>query len=146
MYRGRLAKNYVNIQEIDKVYFFQIACQNLIILEINPVDVVAIGLTTQRGTTVLWDKATGEPLYNAISWSDARCTDVLKGLLGKVKGNLNYLKSVCGLPLSTCFSALKIKWLEENVPSVQQSVAKKNCCFGTLDSWILWVSFLFLLL
>ncbi|KAL5286707.1 GK.2 family protein [Megaselia abdita] len=116
----------------------EIACQNLIILEINPVDIVAVGLTTQRGTTVLWDRVSGEPLYNAISWSDARSTDVLKGFLGKVKGNLNYLKSVCGLPLSTCFSALKIKWLEENVPLVQQSVANKNCCFGTLDSWILW--------
>lgn len=102
-------------------------------------DLVAIGLTTQRGTTVLWDKVTGEPLCNAISWSDARCTDILKGLLDKVKGNINYLKSVCGLPLSTCFSALKVKWLEENVPSVKQSVENQNCCFGTLDSWILWV-------
>lgn len=114
------------------------ACQNLLILEINPQDIVALGVCTQRGTTVLWDKDTGIPLHNAIGWADNRTSTTLKSILDNVKGKINYLKAVCGLPLSTCFSSLKIRWLIDNSPAVSQSIEDKKCLFGTLDSWIIW--------
>ncbi|XP_055904689.1 glycerol kinase [Eupeodes corollae] len=114
------------------------ACQNLLILEINPQDIAALGVCTQRGTTLLWDKITGIPLHNAIGWADNRTSTTLKSILHNIKGNVNYLKSVCGLPLSTCFSSLKIKWLMQNLPSVNESIEGKRCLFGNLDSWIIW--------
>lgn len=65
--------------------------------------------------------------------------DVLKGVRNK---NKNYLKPLCGLPISPYFSALKLKWLLTNVPRVQEAVDSKRCMFGTIDSWIIWVNFL----
>lgn len=65
---------------------------------------------------------------------------MLKTLLNNVKQNVDYLRSLCGLPLSTCFSALKIKWLIENVTAVKEALERDTLCFGNLDSWIMWVS------
>jgi len=109
-------------------------------LEISPHDIIAVGIANQRGTTVLWNKQTGQALHNAIGWSDCRCTPILKTLLHNVKHNVNYVRYRSGLPLSSCFSALKIKWLMENVPSVVKAIEDEQCLFGTLDSWLLWVS------
>ncbi|XP_054740044.1 glycerol kinase [Anastrepha obliqua] len=114
------------------------AYKNLIILEINPYDLIAIGICSQRGTTILWDKETGGSLYNALGWSDCRTSPLLKTMLGNVNYDVNYLRHKSGLPLSTCFSALKIKWLQENVAAVSTAMEKGTCLFGTLDSWILW--------
>ncbi|XP_015176354.1 PREDICTED: glycerol kinase-like isoform X1 [Polistes dominula] len=112
---------------------------NLEQLTIDPSDIVAIGITNQRETTVVWDSVTGKPLYNAIVWMDMRTTsiidDMLKGIWNR---NKNYLKSLCGLPISPYFSALKLKWLLENVPEVQEALAKDQCMFGTIDSWLIW--------
>ncbi|XP_014296710.1 glycerol kinase isoform X3 [Microplitis demolitor] len=112
---------------------------NLEQLRIDPADIVAIGVTNQRETTVVWDHVTGEPLNNAIVWMDTRTAvivdDVLKGVRNK---NKNYLKPLCGLPISPYFSALKLKWLLTNVPRVQEAVDSKRCMFGTIDSWIIW--------
>ncbi|XP_015592456.1 glycerol kinase [Cephus cinctus] len=112
---------------------------NLRQLTIDPSDIVALGITNQRETTVVWDSQTGEPLYNAIVWMDMRTTSIVDEILKGVRNqNKNYLKPLCGLPISPYFSALKLKWLLENEPKVQQAIREKRCMFGTIDSWLIW--------
>ncbi|XP_057324108.1 glycerol kinase-like isoform X2 [Microplitis mediator] len=112
---------------------------NLEQLRIDPADIVAIGVTNQRETTVVWDHVTGEPLNNAIVWMDTRTAVIVDDVLKEVRNkNKNYLKPLCGLPISPYFSALKLKWLLANVPRVQEAVDSKRCMFGTIDSWIIW--------
>lgn len=81
-------------------------------------DIVAVGVTNQRETTIVWDKTTGKPLHNAIIWLDMRTSSTVDRLLEKVPNkvkNKNYLQPLCGLPLSPYFSAVKLKWLMDNV-------------------------------
>ncbi|XP_050489183.1 glycerol kinase-like isoform X1 [Bombus huntii] len=112
---------------------------NLRQLTIDPSDIVAVGITNQRETTVVWDSITGEPLYNAIVWMDMRTTSIVDDILRKIRNqNKNYLKPLCGLPISPYFSALKLKWLLENVPRVREALDQKRCLFGTIDSWLIW--------
>ncbi|KZC05532.1 PREDICTED: glycerol kinase-like [Dufourea novaeangliae] len=112
---------------------------NLKQLTIDPSDIVAIGVTNQRETTVVWDSVTGEPLYNAIVWMDMRTTSVVDDILKKIRNqNKNYLKPLCGLPISPYFSALKLKWLLQNVPSVREALDTERCMCGTIDSWLIW--------
>ncbi|EFN83485.1 Glycerol kinase [Harpegnathos saltator] len=112
---------------------------NLRQLTIDPSDIVAIGVTNQRETTVVWDSITGEPLYNAIVWMDMRTTSIVDDILKTIRNkNKNYLKPLCGLPISPYFSALKLKWLLQNVPRVQEALAKERLMFGTIDSWLIW--------
>ncbi|KAI4504707.1 hypothetical protein M0802_000257 [Mischocyttarus mexicanus] len=112
---------------------------NLEQLTIDPTDIVAIGITNQRETTVVWNSITGKPLYNAIVWMDMRTTSIIDEMLkGIWNQNKNYLKSLCGLPISPYFSALKLKWLLDNVPEVQEALAKDQCMFGTIDTWLIW--------
>ncbi|KAK9300089.1 hypothetical protein QLX08_007128 [Tetragonisca angustula] len=112
---------------------------NLRQLTIDPSDIVAIGITNQRETTVVWDSITGEPLYNAIVWMDMRTTSIVDDVLKKIRNrNKNYLKPLCGLPISPYFSALKLKWLLENVPRVREALDQQRCMFGTIDSWLIW--------
>lgn len=104
-------------------------------------DIKAIGVTNQRETTLVWDKQTGEPLHNAIVWLDMRTTTTMEDVLDNVPNrtrNKNYLKPLCGLPLSPYFSALKIRWLIDNVPRVKQAVEAGRCAFGTVDTWLIW--------
>lgn len=104
-------------------------------------DIVSIGVTNQRESTVLWDKITGEPLYNSIVWLDVRTSSTVDQLLDQVPNktrNKNYLKPLCGLPMSPYFSAVKIKWLQDNMPQVRKAMAEGNCLFGTIDSWLIW--------
>ena len=98
----------------------------------------AIGLTTQRCTTIIWDKVTGKPLYNAIVWSDGRTQPIVDQLMVKCNQNPFHFRDQCGLPLCAYFSALKIKWLIENVPEVKEAVDENRCAFGTVDSWLIW--------
>ncbi|CAK9813819.1 Glycerol kinase 3 [Anthophora plagiata] len=112
---------------------------NLRQLTIDPSDIVAVGITNQRETTVVWDSITGEPLYNAIVWMDMRTTSIIDDMLKKIRNqNKNNLKPLCGLPISPYFSALKLKWLLENVPRVREALDQKRCMFGTIDSWLIW--------
>ncbi|KAG5896781.1 hypothetical protein JTB14_008357 [Gonioctena quinquepunctata] len=104
-------------------------------------DIVAVGITNQRESTVLWDKTTGEPLYNSIVWLDVRTSSTVDCLLDRVPNksrNKNYLKPLCGLPLSPYFSAVKIKWLQENIPKIKKAMDAGTCLFGTIDSWLIW--------
>ncbi|XP_064471144.1 glycerol kinase 3-like isoform X1 [Ornithodoros turicata] len=113
--------------------------EKLVDLEIDPKDIKAIGVTNQRETTIVWDNVTGKPLYNAIIWLDNRTVQTVERLLDKVPGHdKDFLRQKCGLPLSTYFSAVKLVWLLENVPEVQNAVRKGRCMFGTVDSWLLY--------
>lgn len=102
---------------------------------------MAIGITNQRESTIVWDKTTGKPLHNAIIWLDMRTSSTVDHLVETIPNNSrnkNYLKPLCGLPISTYFSALKIRWLKDNVNVVKHAIEAENCLFGTVDTWLLW--------
>lgn len=102
-------------------------------------DIYTIGITNQRETTVVWDSTTGKPLYNAIVWNDIRTTTTVDQILAKIpEQNKNHFKNIVGLPVSSYFSALKIRWLKDNVPAVRKACREKRCKAGTIDSWIIW--------
>ena len=105
-------------------------------LSITTEDLAAIGITNQRETTLLWDKATGEPVHNAIVWQDTR-TDRLIRELGGEAGQERF-RDRCGLPLATYFSGPKIRWLLDNVPGVRERAERGEVLFGTMDSWLIW--------
>eukprot|EP00128_Syssomonas_multiformis_P011504 Colp12_sorted_trinity150504_noHs@3927 len=106
---------------------------------ISLADIKAIGITNQRETTVVWDKTTGKPLANAIIWLDARTAETVDELLDKVpERNRHHFQDVCGLPISTYFSALKLRWLMDNVPAVREGIKNDTCLFGTIDTWLIW--------
>ncbi|XP_076060393.1 glycerol kinase 1 isoform X2 [Oratosquilla oratoria] len=113
--------------------------KNLRKLEIDPSDIKAVGITNQRETTVAWDKVTGKPLCNAILWLDARTTSTVENLIKESPGqNKDALKDLCGLPINTYFSAVKMRWMLDNVPEVKSAADKGTLLFGTVDSWLLW--------
>lgn len=98
--------------------------------------IAAIGVTNQRETTVVWDKKTGKPIYNAIVWQDTR-TDSICAELGKDDGQ-DRLRTKTGLPLATYFSGPKIKWILDNVPGARTQAEKGELLFGNMDTWIIW--------
>ncbi len=99
-------------------------------------DIATIGITNQRETTVVWDKSTGKPVYNAIVWQDTR-TDVICNELAK-DGGQDRLRDKTGLPLATYFSGPKIKWILDNVEGVRARAEKGELAFGNMDTWIIW--------
>ncbi|XP_013178627.1 PREDICTED: glycerol kinase isoform X3 [Papilio xuthus] len=102
-------------------------------------DIVTLGITNQRETTIAWDKYTGEPLHPAIAWNDIRTDSTVDAILAKLPDrNKNYLKNISGLPISPYFSALKMRWLKDNIKSVRRASRDKRLLFGTVDSWIVW--------
>ncbi|CAI2170805.1 3279_t:CDS:2 [Funneliformis geosporum] len=101
-------------------------------------DIKAIGITNQRETTLVWDKQTGKPLCNAIVWCDVRTHDLVHELTAKSELGANALKEVCGLPLSTYFSAVKLKWLLENVPAVKEAHENDTILMGNVDTWLIY--------
>jgi len=115
------------------------AVENLLALGFKLDDVKAIGITNQRETTILWDKLSGKPLYNAIVWLDLRTAATVEQLIKKAPGkDKNALRPLCGLPLATYFSAVKFRWLAENSTDVIQAISEDRCMFGTVDSWLVW--------
>ncbi len=99
-------------------------------------DVAAIGITNQRETALVWEKATGRPIYNAIVWQDTR-TDVICNQLAEVGGQ-DRLRDKTGLPLATYFSGPKIKWILDNVPGARDRAEKGELLFGNMDTWLIW--------
>ncbi len=99
-------------------------------------EIAAIGITNQRETTVVWDKITGEPYYNAIVWQDTRTDTIIRQLAED--GGLDRFRSKVGLPLATYFSGPKIKWILENVEGVRQAAANGRALFGNMDTWLIW--------
>ncbi len=99
-------------------------------------EVSAIGITNQRETTILWDKKTGRPVYNAIVWQCRRTAPICEKLKG---GEFEkYVKHNTGLLIDAYFSATKIKWILDNVPGVREKAEKGEILFGTVDTWLLW--------
>ncbi|MGZ3377378.1 MAG: FGGY family carbohydrate kinase, partial [Phenylobacterium sp.] len=105
-------------------------------LKITAKDLAAVGITNQRETTVVWDKATGKPVHNAIVWQDTR-TDRLVRDLGGARGQDRF-RDLCGLPLATYFSGPKICWILDNVDGVRARAEAGEVLFGTMDSWLIW--------
>ena len=99
-------------------------------------DLAAIGITNQRETAVLWNKKTGKPLHNAIVWQDTRVSDEVSRF-AKELGDA-FFRSRTGLPLSTYFSALKLRWLLENVSGARRQAESGELLFGNVDSFLLW--------
>ncbi|CAD5124186.1 DgyrCDS12484 [Dimorphilus gyrociliatus] len=115
------------------------ACDNFEKLGYDKDDIKAIGLTNQRETTIVWNKVTGEPLFNAVVWLDARTAETVDKILKKTPGqNKDYIRSKCGLPISTYFSALKMRWLLDNNETIRREINNGNAVFGTVDSWLLY--------
>jgi glycerol kinase len=103
---------------------------------IKPAEICSIGITNQRETTVVWDKNSGKPLYNAVVWQDLRTADICAALAKS--GGINRFQKKTGLPLATYFSGPKLKWLIENVPAIKKAALSGDALFGTMDSWITW--------
>jgi len=103
---------------------------------VDPKDIAAIGVTNQRETTVVWDKATGQPVYNAIVWQDTRTAD-LCNRLAKDNGQ-NRFRRKTGLPLATYFSGPKIKWILDHVPGARACARRGELLFGNIDTWVIW--------
>ncbi len=99
-------------------------------------DIAAIGITNQRETTLVWERETGRPVYNAIVWQDTR-TDEICNELAKTGGQ-NRFQARTGLPLATYFSGPKIKWILDNVPETRQRAENGELLFGNMDTWLLW--------
>jgi glycerol kinase len=104
--------------------------------KVDPKDIAAVGVTNQRETTVVWEKATGKPVYNAIVWQDTR-TDTICNDLAKSGGQDRFRPKV-GLPLATYFSGPKIKWVLDNVEGARARAEKGELLFGNIDTWVIW--------
>ena len=99
-------------------------------------DVAAIGITNQRETTIVWDKITGEPIYNAIVWQCRRTAEICENL--KKRNIEEYIKENTGLIIDAYFSGTKIKWILDNVEGAREKAEKGELLFGTVDSWLVW--------
>ena len=105
--------------------------------EIQPQDIAAIGITNQRETTIVWDKDTGIPIYNAIVWQCRRTADMCEELK-KDEEFSNYVRQATGLLIDAYFSATKIKWILDNVEGAREKAENGRLLFGTVDTWLLW--------
>ena len=106
-------------------------------IDINGLNIAAIGITNQRETTIVWDAETGEPVYNAIVWQDRRTSEFCDCL--KRDGSTDLIRSKTGLIIDAYFSATKILWILENVPGARKRADEGKLRFGTVDTWLIWM-------
>ena len=106
-------------------------------IDINGLDIAAIGITNQRETTIVWDAETGDPVYNAIVWQDRRTSEYCDSL--KKDGLTDMIRSKTGLIIDAYFSATKIRWILENVPGAREKAEQGKLRFGTVDTWLIWM-------
>src|SRR5678815_1749751 len=104
--------------------------------QIRPKDVAAIGITNQRETTIVWDRETGEPVYNAIVLQDRRTADFCERL--KRDGHEALVRERTGLVIDAYFSGTKVAWILDNVPGARARAEAGKLAFGTIDSWLVW--------
>ena len=105
-------------------------------IDINGLDIAAIGITNQRETTIVWDIDTEEPIYNAIVWQDRRTAEFCDKL--KAQGLVDKVREKTGLIIDAYFSGTKIKWILDNVPGARERAEKGKLRFGNVDSWLVW--------
>jgi glycerol kinase len=103
---------------------------------LGPRDLAAIGITNQRETTLIWDRRTGQPLHNALVWQDTRVDPMVEEFARD--GGHDRLRGKTGLPLTSYFSGLKLRWLLDRVPGAREKAAAGDVLFGTVDSWLVW--------
>jgi glycerol kinase len=103
---------------------------------VGAADIAALGITNQRETTIVWDKASGQPVYNAIVWQDTRTDEICNALASN--GGQDRLRPKTGLPLATYFSGPKIKWILDNVPGARTRAKNSELLFGNIDTWLIW--------
>lgn len=103
---------------------------------INGKNIAAIGITNQRETTIVWDRATGEPIYNAIVWQDRRTAEYCDSL--KSEGKVEYIQQKTGLIIDAYFSATKVRWILNNVKGARERAERGELAFGTVDTWLVW--------
>ncbi len=113
-----------------------VAAEAIVKAGLTAKDINAIGITNQRETTVVWDRATGQPIYNAIVWQDRRTSAYCDEI--KNKGLAKPLQDKTGLIIDSYFSATKARWILQNVPGAQGKAAKGELAFGTIDTWLIW--------
>ncbi|HWJ19948.1 MAG TPA: FGGY family carbohydrate kinase, partial [Geobacterales bacterium] len=113
-----------------------VALESLAQVKAQPSDIAAIGIANQRETTIVWDRETGEPVYNAIVWQDRRTADFCERLRSEGHGPL--IQQRTGLLIDSYFSASKISWILENVPGARSRAEAGQLAFGTVDTWLLW--------
>jgi glycerol kinase len=115
----------------------QVAAGALAKADLTTSDIAAVGITNQRETAVVWDRNTGEPVYNAIVWQDTR-TDKIVQELGALGGGQERYRAKVGLPLATYFSGPKIRWILDNVSGARERAEAGDLLFGNMDTWVLW--------
>ena len=103
---------------------------------LNGASIAAIGITNQRETTIVWDRESGQPIYNAIVWQDRRTADFCDEL--KAQGLEEKVRAKTGLPIDSYFSATKIRWILDNVEGAREKAKQGRLAFGTVDSWLVW--------
>jgi len=113
----------------------EVVAQALAKAQLNKKDLAAVGITNQRETALVWDKNTGEPVYNAIVWQDTRTQKIVEELGG---GDGDKYKDIVGLPLATYFSGPKVKWILDNVEGARERAEAGELLMGTMDTWVLW--------
>ncbi|GHH58737.1 glycerol kinase GlpK [Lentzea cavernae] len=115
----------------------QVAAGALAKADLSTSDIAAVGITNQRETAVVWDRNTGEPVYNAIVWQDTR-TDKIVTELGALGGGQERYRAKVGLPLATYFSGPKVRWILDNVEGAREKAEAGDLVFGNMDTWVLW--------
>ena len=115
---------------------FQAVANCIISGGINPSEIAGIGITNQRETTILWDRQTGKPVYNAIVWQCRRTAELCEEL--KARGLEEYVKDKTGLLIDAYFSGTKIKWILDNVPEARKLADEGRLLFGTVETWLIW--------
>ncbi|MDE3091750.1 MAG: glycerol kinase, partial [Chloroflexota bacterium] len=103
---------------------------------IHASDLASIGVTNQRETTVVWNPKTGEPYYNAVVWQDTRTQSICQRLTDE--GREARIREKTGLPITTYFSATKIRWLFDNIPGLRRKAERGEALFGNIDTWVIW--------
>ncbi|MEA3173305.1 MAG: glycerol kinase, partial [Gammaproteobacteria bacterium] len=103
---------------------------------LRPADLAAVGITNQRETTVLWERASGKPLHNALVWQDTRVDQLVAEYVKEC--GANRFRAKTGLPMASYFSGLKLRWLLDNVPGARAKAQAGELLFGNIDTWLVW--------
>ncbi|MBN2222815.1 MAG: glycerol kinase, partial [Vallitaleaceae bacterium] len=121
-----------------EIWNIQVAVINAVLTEnhINIEEIATLGITNQRETAVVWDKKTGQPIYNAIVWQSRQTAEICEEI--KAAGYEEYVKTTTGLVVDAYFSGTKVKWILDRVPGARERAQNGELLFGTMDTWLIW--------